>query len=104
MLGEGSGAHSRFPRSQRLGNVSAHASVGFGRSVFTKMVGLIRNERSPQPLLRYVNEDCAAIRFGRGSGGVRVRFRVRFQPVKVPIFGGFPVENPSNKATASKLF
>ena len=23
------------------------------------------------------------------SGGVRVRFRVRFQAVKVPIFGGF---------------
>ena len=32
----------------------------------------------------------------------RVRFRVRFQAVKVPIFGGFPVENPTNKATASK--
>ena len=24
--------------------------------------------------------------------------------VKVPLFGGFPVENPTNKATASKLF
>ena len=23
--------------------------------------------------------------------------------MKVPIFGGFPVENPTNKATASKL-
>ena len=34
------------------------------------------------------------------SGGVRVRF----QAVKVPPFGGFPVENPTNKATASKLF
>ena len=30
--------------------------------------------------------------------GVRVRFRVRLQAVKVPIFGGFPVENPTNKA------
>ena len=29
------------------------------------------------------------------SDGVRVRFRVRFQAVKVPIFGGFPVENPT---------
>ena len=38
------------------------------------------------------------------SGGVRVRFRVRFQAVKVPLSGGFPVENPTNKATASKLF
>ena len=38
------------------------------------------------------------------SGGVRVRLRVRFQAVKVPIFGGFPVESPTNKATASKLF
>ena len=38
------------------------------------------------------------------SGGVRARFRVWFQVVKVPIFGGFPVENPTNKATASKLF
>ena len=25
------------------------------------------------------------------SGGVRVRLRVRFQAVKVPIFSGFPV-------------
>ena len=33
------------------------------------------------------------------SDGVRVRFRVRFQAVKVPIFGGFPVENPTKKAT-----
>ena len=38
------------------------------------------------------------------SGGVRVRFRVRFQAVKVPIFGGLRVENPIDKATASKLF
>ena len=38
------------------------------------------------------------------SGGVQVRFRIRFQAVKVPIFGGFPVENPTNKATASQLF
>ena len=29
----------------------------------------------------------------RTSGDVRVQFRVRFQ---VPIFGGFPVENPTN--------
>ena len=29
---------------------------------------------------------------------------VRLQAVKVQIFGGFPVENPTNKATASKLF
>ena len=36
------------------------------------------------------------------SGGVRVRFRVRFQAAKVPICGGFPVENPTKKATASK--
>ena len=41
---------------------------------------------------------------GLASGGVRVRFRVRFQMMKVPLFGGFPVENPTNKATASKLF
>ena len=37
------------------------------------------------------------------SVGVRVRFRVRFQAVKVPIFGGFPVENPTKKATTSKV-
>ena len=36
------------------------------------------------------------------SGGVRVRFRVRFQAVKVPIFGGFPVENPTKKANRLK--
>ena len=35
-----------------------------------------------------------------GPLSVRVRFRVRFQVVKVPIFGGFPVESP---ATDSKL-
>ena len=40
----------------------------------------------------------------KSSYGVRVRFCVRFQAVKVPIFGGFPVESPTNKATASKLF
>ena len=38
------------------------------------------------------------------SGGVRVRFRVRSQAAKVPIFGGFPVENPTDKAAASQLF
>ena len=40
--------------------------------------------------------------FNFWSGGVRARFCVRFQAVKVPIFGGFPVENPTNKATTSK--
>ena len=33
-----------------------------------------------------------------------LRFLVQFQAVKVPIFGGFPVENPTQKATTSKLF
>ena len=32
------------------------------------------------------------------SGGVRVRVRVRFQAVKVPILAGFPVESPTKKA------
>ena len=36
------------------------------------------------------------------SDGVRVRFRVRFQAVKVPIFGGYPVENPTKKANRLK--
>ena len=36
------------------------------------------------------------------SGGVRVRFWVRFQAVKVPNFGGFPVENPTKKANRLK--
>ena len=36
------------------------------------------------------------------SDSVRVRFRVRFQVVKVPIFGGFPVENPTKKANRLK--
>ena len=36
------------------------------------------------------------------SDGVRVRFRARFQAVKVPIFGGFPVENPTKKANRLK--
>ena len=42
----------------------------------------------------------------RLSGGIRAQFRLRFQMVKVLIFGGFPVqlENPTNKASASKLF
>ena len=31
-----------------------------------------------------------------------MRSRVRFQAVKVSIFGGFPVENPTNKATGLK--
>ena len=36
------------------------------------------------------------------SDGVRVRFRVRFQAVKVQIFGGFPVESPTKKANRLK--
>ena len=36
------------------------------------------------------------------SDGVRVRFRVRFQAVKVPIFGGFSVESPTKKANRLK--
>ena len=36
------------------------------------------------------------------SGGVRVRFLVRFQAVKALIFGGFPVENPTKKANRLK--
>ena len=38
------------------------------------------------------------------SDGVRVRFPVRFRAVKVPIFGGFPVENPTKKANRLKVF
>ena len=38
------------------------------------------------------------------SDGVRVRFRVRFQAVKVPIFGGFPVESPTKKVNRLKAF
>ena len=34
------------------------------------------------------------------SGDVRVRFQV----VKKPILGGFPLGNPTHKATASKIF
>ena len=41
-------------------------------------------------------------KFQKVSGGVRVRFRVRFQVVKVPIVGGFPVENPTEKANRLK--
>ena len=37
-----------------------------------------------------------------GSEGVRIRFRVRFQAVKVSIFGGFPVENPTKIANGLK--
>ena len=36
------------------------------------------------------------------SGVVRVRFCVRLQVVKVSIFGGSPVENPTKKATGLK--
>ena len=36
------------------------------------------------------------------SDGVRVRFRVRFQAVKIPVFGGFPVENPTKKTNCLK--
>ena len=36
------------------------------------------------------------------SDGVRVRFPVRFQAVKVPISGGFPDENPTKKANRLK--
>ena len=39
---------------------------------------------------------------GLMSDGVRVRFRVRFQAVKIPIFGGLKVENPTKKANRLK--
>ena len=39
----------------------------------------------------------------RTSGGVRVWFRVQFQAVRVPIFGGFPLRNPTNNATTSPV-
>ena len=39
-----------------------------------------------------------------GTLSVRLRFRVRVQAVKVPIFGAFPLENLTNKTAASKLF
>ena len=32
-----------------------------------------------------------------------MRFRVRSPAVKVPIFGAFPVESPTNKATAQSF-
>ena len=43
-------------------------------------------------------------RYGGGylSDCVRVRFPVRFQAVKIQIFGGFPVENPTKKANRLK--
>ena len=51
----------------------------------------------------YGHEDFSDFRnFQHLSGGVRVRFRVRFQAVKVLIFGEFQVENPTNKATGLK--
>ena len=45
---------------------------------------------------------CLSGPSGYSSGGVRARSRVWFQAVKVSIFGGFPVENPTNKATGLK--
>ena len=48
----------------------------------------------------FLLEGCVV---ARSSGSVRQRCRVRFQSVKVPLYVGFPVENPTNKATASKL-
>ena len=44
----------------------------------------------------------ASMRSSLWSDGVRVRFRVRFQAVKVPMFSGFPVENSTKKANRLK--
>ena len=44
----------------------------------------------------------SAILNRESSGGARVRFLVRFQAVKALIFGGFPVENPTKKASLLK--
>ena len=38
------------------------------------------------------------------SGSFRAQCRVRIHAVNVPIFGGFPLGNPTKDATASKLF
>ena len=46
--------------------------------------------------------DQAEVKFEVKSDGVRVRFRVRFQAGKLPIFGGFPGENPTKKANGLK--
>ena len=55
-------------------------------------------DRKPKtaPFRRHSAIEVSVI--GCDSDGVQVRFRVRFQAVKVPIFGGFPVENPTKKA------
>ena len=65
-----------------------------------------RPQLGPRNILRsgHLSPGLWAFRGEIFSGGVRVRLRVRFQAVKVLIFGGFPVENPTKKATASKLF
>ena len=54
----------------------------------------------PRPLGTLINGRTTNI--SQIFGGVRVRFRVRFQVAKVPIFGGFPVENPTKTANLLK--
>ena len=69
----------------------ARSSFGGGPNIVGRARSLVR---FPPP-----------IRFARPpphADGVRVRFRVRFQAVKVQIFGGFPVESPTKKANCLK--
>ena len=72
----------------------------FSRTVSPVFFSLFCGKKCPEKILQEnprQNPPNSCI-----SGGVRVRFRVLFQAVKVPIFGGFPVENPTKKANRLK--
>ena len=60
------------------------------KRVLRKGVG--NNKNASEMRQKCVKNASKAAKMGLVSGGVRVRFRVRFQAVKVPIYGGFRVE------------
>ena len=92
------GASEFDPSFQWFGN--------FGVSERPSQRPLRAPERRSGPrgrLFRGLREVCS-FASGKTRWATQRPLRVRFPAVKVPIFSGFPVENPTNKATASKLF
>ena len=98
------GTH-RVCRRTQWGSVSSLLRNSTLETVFRPFPTFPPKHIQPKSLHRSTLEEFMSGNYPRHqSGSVRVRFRVRFPAVKVPMFGGFPVENPTNKATAPKLF
>ena len=82
------------------------AAFGIVQKVFSEKVSATTRMRQKcvqnESKMRQKCAKMGLVLLGKESDSVRVRFRVRFQAVKVPILGGFLVENPTKKANRRK--